>query len=1016
MTDPLTGAIFLNLVSSGITSGIKKFSSGILRQQDIEDYLHSISYKDRFKEEVILDEISDEDIDALDVFFKSDEIIEIISQIYIKSDNLPSEIENEFVQFFCEKKPLKEKSNENLAKKLFSYIREICNRVLQELISKDELLAHEYKAEERHKETKEQFKKLKEMISSSQVLPGIISSTVRIEYIDDELKDSLALIKTKQYEDAKRKIISVIGILNNKPQDNKKMLSTAYNLLAIVYNRDKELGGNYDTAEYYAKQSLEHNPSYEEAKWTLASVYINKGGTENYEKSFSIAKPLWDNSDEKDPKKLEIYLLGIGLTKSPSETIEFFENSNNIQDITKKDDILSNVIAKFYLSTKNPGQSLRFINNSIELNPQDPDHYAVKAEAYREIALAEDCLSSEFELVPKLKKTDCVENALNNYKLALSLCTGETGSLFQERIKKDVYICSSWLNKSKEGEFRQIRSTINLSILSENEQNIIEFLDFVNELNCRNFSSASYKLFSLKEWEKYPYNTKLKLGWIFLNRGSPEEAKRIFKPLESEAESKKDVRFWIYMSIIEALLGNKAGMLQHINKARSVAKGSEDEERIFAHHYAMIQRYIDNDKDKETDRFISSIKEYDKRFPDQKILKMIPVDENDDKTPQEIIDYVTDAIESDQRSKKVIQEYQVPLYILANAHHLRFPVLMDRLNDPSFHLRYFPPDEESQQEIKDNFNGGNVFVFDYSSLLNLSKMGLLEELEKIPGTLLITKSLFDTIQSDLISYENQDLRRLWDFIRHSSSITIKDIDANPAKYTAISKHLDEWIVDSIDLASNGDNSVLFTDDFNLIRLSKSFKVKGTTTFIFLNYLLDENYIDSKSYGIAIGTLADRMYIILPFDGEDLFHIVMNDDCKIHLRSYHLINHITIPEVRPAAYIRQLEYFIDKLWESGSLYEDKTRWLMLITERMIFTIHQRCEMKQMADAEILKYDLKQIWKKVISQSKSSELDLLEKECGNLLESESSKIFGEYVQSIITQRRSNLLNGDSHSSQS
>jgi len=1009
MVDPIIATLILNLISSGISAGLNKAAHKIFRPQEIEDYLKSTSFQYKLEQELSFLEESEIDITALEVFFKSDKIICIFSQIYQSSRKTLSEIESEFVQEFCEIKPIKNQSNEEFARKLFFCIKQAFNAVLQTKILEGKIVALEYKGEERQKELRDGQNRIEKILvdvaSEVKSPEGYIFSKVPVEYIDEEFKEIIELLGKNEIEEAKTKLLAVIGILENKPQENKKLLSRAYHLLAITYNKNKGVGGNFDIAKHYAKRSLEFDPLNNKIKGTLASIYINKHGKENFEKSFSIAAPLWEQAEQNNPQFLEVYLWGLFFTKSVVDTIAFFESSKKAQDLTEQNDLLSNLIARFYIVNNNPRKSLQYINNSIRLDLQNPDHYAIKASAYREISRAEDHLFSDFEVCPKLKKYDCIEKALEYYQKALALCHENTDPTLIEQIKKEIYTCSSLLNRSNEKEFQQIRFSINSSQLPENEQHTLEFLDFVNELNARHFSSASQKLLSLKVWDEFSYETKNKFGLIFLSRGSPEEAKKILKSLKSEAESKKDIRFWINMSIIETLLNNKTGMLQYLEKAKDASKGSSEwEERVLSHNYTMIQRYQDSGK--EIDRMFASIQEYDKKFPERKILKAIPGNENDENPPQEIIDEFKRAFERDQNIKKICTEHQVPIYILADVTHLNYAKMLNKLTDPGFHIRYHPPDQATQQEMKDNYNSGEVVIFDYFSLVNLSKMDLLGELERIRSKLLISKSLFEKIQSDLISYEDPNLRKLWNYLRNSNIISIVDIDADPSDYQEISKHFDKWVIDSIKLLSISGTSVLLSDDFNLIRLFKEFKVRGTTTFFFLSYLLENKFVDSKTYGVAIGVLAERMYIILPFDGEDLYHIVMDDECKIQLRSFHLINHITIPEVRPSIYTQQFEYFIDKLWRSGSLFEDKINWLSLITERMIFAINQRQDISQTFEVDMLLYDLKKIWGKIVSLCKQSDLTILEERCTTLFEKEPSNGLKESILSIIIQRRAVL----------
>jgi hypothetical protein len=1006
-SDPSIYAITLNLISTGIAAGISKARKKAFRPQDITGFLNLLSFREIIEQELDFENISDADIKGLEIFIKTDIISDVISQIYIDSDKSNIEIENEFVQIFCETKPIGVRSSEAFARKLFLCIKLASDNLLRYKIMQGDLLAHDYKEEERHKEVVDYLKQIEKKVEVqgfNQTSQGTISSSVPKEYIDDELKDSVNLINNKQYENAKTRIFEVIGILKNKPQENKKLLSKAYHLLAVVYNKNKENGGNFDIAEHYARMSLDSDPLNDKANVSLASIYINKHGKENFETAFGIVSSLWEKSDQNDPQILEVYLWGMYFTKSAADAITFFESSPHAESLTEHNDILSNVIARFYITINNPRKSLQFIKNSIKLDPDNPDHYAIKAAAYREISLAEDYLFSDFEICPKFKNYDCIEKSLKCNQKALSLCKDTTDSVLKERTKKEIYTCSLFLNRSTEKVFQRIRLNINLSLLPENEQKTLEFFDFIHEFNQRHFSAAYEKLINLRDWNDFHYATKINIGLIFLKRGSPEESRKIFKTLESEAEIKKDFRFRGDFSLVEAILDNKTGLLQQIEKIKCESTGSQNEKSAFDHSYAMINRYRESGK--EIDRMLTHLQEHDKKFPNEKLLKAFPFNEKEGKAPQELVDVLKNAMERDQKTKKIFTDHQVPSYIIADTHHFSYPELMNRLKDPNFHLRYYPPDKSSQEELRENFFASELFIFDYSSLLNLAKMDLLWELEKIPGKLSISTSLFEKIQTDLVYYENLDLRKLWNFIRFSSNISIVEIDADPKKYEEMSKYFEKWILDTIELISIREKSVLVTDDYNFIRLIKSQKSKGTTSLIFLNYLLDNNYIDPKIYGISIGILADQMYIILPYDGEDLFQIAMDDDCKIKLRSYHLINHITLPEVSPSTYTQQFGYFIDKLWRSGALFEDKVSWLVLITERMVFAINQRREMHQIVEVSMLIFDFKQIWEKLLPLCKLSDLTVLQVKCNTLFEKDLSKTIEKYVLSRIAKQKTIL----------
>jgi hypothetical protein len=333
-SDPTFTAITLNLVSSGIASGFNKVAHKIFRSKDIEDYLKSISFNETLIAELPAIETADVDIAALEIFFKSDEILNIFAQFYSDSEKSSDKLESEFVQFFCTINPINLQSpeeNEKIAGILFHCIKKACNEMLLKEIQNGTLLAHEYKAIDRYRELKGGQDRIEKTLSSlkndiNTHAPGYIISKVPSEYIDEELKEAIEHIGKNEIEEAKTKLFAIRGILETNPKENKKLLSRVYHLLAITYNRNNLAGGNFETAEHLTKCSLELDPSNENVKGTLASIYINKQGKTNFEKSFSIAASLWEQSDHNNPQFLEVYLWGLFLTKSIVDTIAFLNH------------------------------------------------------------------------------------------------------------------------------------------------------------------------------------------------------------------------------------------------------------------------------------------------------------------------------------------------------------------------------------------------------------------------------------------------------------------------------------------------------------------------------------------------------------------------------------------------------------------------------------------------------------------------------------------------------------------
>lgn len=948
-----------------------KIGCKLFRKPALEDYISQISFKESLDNAIYFGDIPEIDVSAIEVFLHTDEVKEILAAIYSTSGQSSEIIEKKFVQIFCNIRPIETLENEEIGKKIFFIIKKDIEEFIQNKIVNGDLTAHDYKISEQLNELRCGQKQIHEILKYPD-----------IGYVDDELSESLSLIKKRDYEEAKLKITSLLGILKQNPQQNKKTLSKAYHLLGIIYSRPPLDLKKIENAEKYLKISLRYDSQNYKANATLASLYLNKGGKENINKAYQIIKPIWDEK-EKDAQILEVLLWSICLQKSSKEAIGFLESSPESQEIVRKNDILSNAAAKFYLEIDDFETAFKFIDNALTLNAQSPYNHSVKGKFFLKKGLVEDIIPSTFELVPKLKKQDYIENALKHFLNALELCDSNYDFILEQETRFDVFFCSILLNRAHENKFKAIRERIDKSTFIESERKRLEFLDSIILFNERNFFAAYNALIGLSDWEKFSYEVKLKFAKIFLKQGSPEEAKKILKTIEKEAKSKKDIQYWLDMSIIEALLGNKSGMISYLNLAKEEAKGTIHEEIVFSHGHGMLNRYIG---EKEVDRVLNHLMEHDKKFPNKQLLVPIKSFDAEGKPTPEVLEFINQQKERYHRIKDLFHRMCVPTYVLEKFFTTTYAQVLSSMNDPEFWINYYSPHPSFDKEMRENFAQGKVFVFDYSSLLNLSKMGILRELERIPQKKLITKSLFDKIQYELIVYENKELRELWDYLRKSNVISIVDIDADTLKYENIAENLDKWIIDSIDLASYHEWGVVFGDDLNFLKLLKEFKIKGCITFYILDYLYENSFIDVKIRALSIGTLAERMYIFLPFDGEDLFIIVGNDDCKITLKTYHLINQITIPGVRASGYTLELPYFIDVLWKSGALFEDKKQWLLFSTYK-ILTVIGHCKFKaQGYEEKLLKFDLYQIWRLAINRCNSDEKLLIEKELPNLFKKE------------------------------
>jgi len=816
-------------------------------------------------------------------------------------------------------------------------------------------------------------------------------------FVDKELDAAKKLIDDNQFEKAIEKVTTYLGFLNQNPGKYKKQLSIAYYYLGICFNRIPEEGGDLDKAEKYVKLAIKLNPRKINSKCTLAFINIRKGTKENFDEAYRITSQIWNTSKKKEPYILDVFLWAIAFSKSSQEAVQFFESSGDAQKIALKSEITSSIIGKLYAELKNYKKALQFIENGLKLNPNSPDCLYSKGSIYIAQTVTEEVVISNFEIAPKLKNYSKVEDALEILLSALSHFDEHPNLFYEQLTKLEIYFSIILLNRPIDEKYLSLRAKINESLLPEYEKRKLKFLDFVYYFNSRKFSNAYDYLIQLSDWNEMHYTTKIKFAQIFLRHGAPEQAKQILSSIENIATKEKNVRFWIEMSFIEALLGNKTKFFNSMKKVKQESVGTKSEEAALLHQITLTQRYISE----ETDRYVGNILEHDIKFPNQKLGKQIKALDDEKKPTQEILEIFSKMRANYEQFKGNYNKSSIPVYVLEEYQRRPYAQIVATMNDPTLWTKYYAPIPSFDNEIRENFEEANCIIFDYSSLLNLSKMKMLEELDRLKKKLFITLSLFQKIQYELILFENEDLRNLWNFLRESSSIQIIDFDNKSLKSDKISELLEKWIVDLFEYAS-GRNAIVMVDDLSLLRLLKEYKIKGCISLNFLRWLFECEYIDEKIFGCAIGDLAERFYIVIPFDGLDLFYTVLEDDCKIRSRSYHLVNHITIPGIIGSIYSREYRFFINKLWKLSILPEDKNNWLQLITVKMLEAIDLCNKSNNYLDAFLITLDLKGIWYDIVTSSSHEDFDIVIKDYSKLFTGVQFGKIKEYIESLMAEK--------------
>ncbi len=671
---------------------------------------------------------------------------------------------------------------------------------------------------------------------------------------------------------------------------------------------------DYNKAKEYIEKALKLAPEFIPAKTNLTSIYLNIGG--NDQKAYEITMELW-KLNKKDTRILHNLIQSICNYKSPKEAISFYEKSEEARLLVGQNDKLLNLLGRIYLISGEINKAMEFADKALRLSPDASYHFNLKAKILMAQTQINNIIPAYFKLIPS-----------NSIKI-------------------------EQFNKEK---IQQLK-----------------IYDVITNLENKNFETA-YNLFIEQTiWDKITYEEKLKIANIFFMKGAPEESKNILKKVEAEAEQRKDIQFWIGMSTNAVLLEEKNLAINSVQKAKEFSSGTKFEKTTLSHFNALIYRYRTQG---EVDRWMRGITDYNNKYPEEGIVKLIKAFNNVGEPTEEIKTIFSDNHKWYKNVKNIFKSQSLPSYMLEEIFKKPYASILSFQYDPDMKIPFFITSEQVINKLTDNLEKARNLVFDYASLLNLAKMNLLSHLEKLNKNIFICEELFIKIQNELLVFEHEDLRRLWNFLRKSKEIQIIEEAEAELNEKDINEKFDKWIIDSAKLAKIKD-AVFIIDDLRTLNFfEQKENIKVCNSLVILNNFLSKEWIDEKIFSTSLGDLAERFYTFLPFNGYNLYQIAMEDNAKITLRSQHLINQLFLPGSIPESFIKVFIEFIELLWKSGLLPEDKVRWLEFLTDCFFKYLNFFYEQPKDTDVKYFS-DFLQVWGIAIQRSNIDELTLLDK---------------------------------------
>lgn len=764
---------------------------------------------------------------------------------------------------------------------------------------------------------------------------GVLSvdSTGEKQKINSRIDETVAMIKFRKFEDARERLLTILGEIKNKTGMHKE-LGRVYNNIGATYNIP-DGGGDYDKACYYFRLAIESDPYLTKSKTNLSQTLFNKGDEKSVADGLLVIRALWEV--EKNPDILQILLWGLYKEKGESEAVfNFIKENPDVRDLIDQSEGASNLLSLLYLEKRDFENSLKYIDYAMSISPDWPELLNTKAKALLIRAQEKYSINSEFDIVPKLSDYEDVNEALKLLTQAKDLAEHQDKKYLIPEILYGISTSLIWLGRYDESKYNL--KLIPSNNFDETTSHSVDVLNFAVSMHDKDFELAYDILVKGEGYKHFLYAEKRRIARVFLLHGAVEQAERLLLSLQVESERLNDVSFWFDMSAVYVLLDKQQEAVVAASKSKKIAENQNDDVKKTAHsHYnAVMFHYskFDDGENSETSRLVTGMAEFQKEFPEENILTSIKAQNEDGDLTDEVKKIFISAKERFENVKKVFKEKPIPFYYLEKIFHRTLADLITWREDPDFIIQFTGTNPEFLKENEENFSKSESYVFDYLSLLDLAKMGFLGFLEKMNKPIYVHELLFRKIQEELLQKEIKELRDLWNFLRKSKVIIIvsekmqKDLKGRSADM-----FFDDWLIQSLKLSLTR-NSTFVTNDLHIYSYSKSENISVINIMIILNKWRKDVLIDNKMYSRALGDLAERYYVFIPYNAEDLFEIVLEDKCKITHRSYHLVNQIFLAGSVAESFVGVFVKFIDLLWRTGALPGEKVAWVKFLSNTLL----------------------------------------------------------------------------------
>jgi hypothetical protein len=747
---------------------------------------------------------------------------------------------------------------------------------------------------------------------------GLESITGELEVIKNE-------IDSGEYEDTEKKLHKYIGQLELDFENKKEELFKANNLLGIIYLRRREAQNksDLDKAVKHFQTAIELNPESYKGYNNLFLTFI----------ALNRHADIDDNILEKfknEPYIIHLKAIKISIEKKPGSAMKYLDAAILENKDLEKDKNIKMLYARLLLEGQLYDKCIDYCNAIKTEN--EAEFYYLVGSSYLMKAIRDDRVGEEqFTFI--FKETENIIKAIEYFEEGLRVVKS-----FDAGTRKGLEL-NLFQAKSFIGE-QHIKLP---EVISEElpEYHNVKAIHYFKE---RKYQEAYEEFIKIKKIEEADSANVINLAEKFIYEGQVEIAEDILKNMsvddrDVDSEKKK----YLHLSLIAVLKKDKNAALINAKKAKELAGKNMLDVACYNFNGVSIRFG-------EVDRMVRNVFEMQHQNPQEKILESFDIEKEDGM--QKVIKIFEQHKKRMDSIVSVFREQPLPYYLLTKKEILN--------------KRYIEFWEGNYGIIPIKFNVGNdvrtandrkllkkakAVVLDYISLLTLSEFEggfeiVLDRFENI----YVPKTLFYYIQEELVHFENENLRKVWEFLRTNSKIQlIRDTSEYKFSQVELFNYFDEWVRE-LAIIANTKNAILLTDDLRFGNFFANEKILFTNTSTLMQNAVENGEIDRSVYVEGMARIANRGYEFIQFKSEDIYELELKYSDNINPALEKMFSQIGLDEAVVDSFFGVAIGFIRRIEKWQIPDERKVEYLKFFTrmfEKSYFKHYQLKKLKNLA---------------------------------------------------------------------